>query len=94
MTTTDEPGLYAYVYPNDNSKIYLGQEFGHAPVSGYDSTAGTLAHEISHFNDVGGTDDHVYGQVGAIRLADQSSDKALDNADNYQYFIESDSRGE
>ncbi len=51
----DEPGLYAFVYPNDNSKIYLEPEFGHTPVAGYDSTAGTLAHEISHFNDVGGT---------------------------------------
>jgi len=66
----------------------LGQEFGKAPISGYDSTTGTLAHEISHYKSVGNTEDHVYGQVGATSLAKKDSDKAINNADNFQYFVE------
>ncbi|MES2822780.1 MAG: M35 family metallo-endopeptidase [Pseudomonadota bacterium] len=90
----DDPRLYAYVYPNDEEKIYLGQKFGNAPVDGYDSTSGTLAHEISHYKTVGDTEDHVYGQAGATELAKTNSDNALNNADNFQYFVESGGDGE
>lgn len=38
---------------------------------GVSANAGTLVHEMSHFNVVAGTDDVVYGQSGAINLAYQ-----------------------
>ncbi len=83
-----DSGLYAYVYPDQEDRIFLGQKFCTSPVSGTDSKAGTLCHEMSHYESLGGTDDHVYGVKGAKGLAVQHPEKALDNADNFQYYCE------
>ncbi|MFP2908137.1 M35 family metallo-endopeptidase [Pyxidicoccus sp. 3LFB2] len=79
---------YAYVYPAQPYKIYVCKAFWSAPMTGTDSKGGTLIHELSHFNAVAGTDDHVYGQSGAKSLASSSPAQALDNADNHEYFAE------
>lgn len=79
---------YAYVYPSQPYNIYLCQAFWSAPLSGTDSKAGTLIHEMSHFNVVAGTDDVVYGQAGARTLADEDPDAAITNADSHEYFAE------
>lgn len=79
---------YAYVYPNQPYAIYLCSVFWTAPLSGTDSKGGTLIHELSHFNVVAGTDDWVYGQSGAQSLAISDPTKALNNADNHEYFAE------
>jgi peptidyl-Lys metalloendopeptidase len=41
---------YAYVYPTRPYAIYLCKVFWTAPMTGTDSKAGTLIHEMSHFN--------------------------------------------
>ncbi len=79
---------YAYVYPDRPYNIYLCKVFWTAPLAGTDSQAGTLIHEMSHFNVVAGTDDVVYGQTGARNLADTDPDAAVTNADNHEYFAE------
>lgn len=79
---------YAYVYPNQPYQIYVCNAFWNAPLTGTDSKAGTLIHEMSHFTVVAGTDDHVYGQSGAKSLAISNPTNALDNADNHEYFAE------
>lgn len=79
---------YAYVYPTKPYTIYLCKVFWQAPLTGTDSQAGTLIHEMSHFNVVAGTDDYVYGQAGARNLAITDPDKAVMNADNHEYFAE------
>lgn len=79
---------YAYVYPTQPYRIYLCNAFWSAPNTGTDSRAGTIIHEMSHFNVNGGTDDHVYGQTGAKNLANTNPKKAVDNADNHEYFSE------
>ena len=79
---------YAYVYPNQPYNIYLCKVFWTAPLSGTDSKAGTLIHEMSHFNVVAGTDDVVYGQTGAMNLASNDPNLAITNADNHEYFAE------
>ena len=79
---------YAYVYPTQPYKIYLCKVFWLAPLAGTDSQAGTLIHEMSHFNVVAGTDDYVYGQSGAAQLAISEPNKAINNADNHEYFAE------
>lgn len=79
---------YAYVYPNQPYTIYLCSVFWTAPMTGTDSKAGTLIHEMSHFNVVAGTDDWVYGQSGAKSLAISDPNKAIANADNHEYFAE------
>lgn len=79
---------YAYVYPNQPYKIYLCKVFWTAPMTGTDSKAGTLIHEMSHFYNVASTVDWVYGQTGARNLAITSPAKAVTNADNHEYFAE------
>lgn len=79
---------YAYVYPDQPYTIYLCKVFWQAPLTGTDSKAGTLIHEMSHFNVVAGTDDFVYGQTGAKQLAIDAPNDAVNNADNHEYFAE------
>ncbi len=79
---------YAYVYPTQPYKIYVCKAFWSAPMTGTDSKGGTLVHEMSHFNVVAGTDDHVYGQSGAASLAISNPAQAVDNADSHEYFAE------
>ncbi|MGJ7902885.1 M35 family metallo-endopeptidase [Lysobacter sp. 1R34A] len=79
---------YAYVYPNQPYEIYVCRAFWSASLTGTDSKAGTLIHEMSHFDAVAGTDDHVYGQAGAKSLAISNPTNALDNADSHEYFAE------
>jgi peptidyl-Lys metalloendopeptidase len=80
--------VYAYVYPNRPYTIYLGKVYWTAPAVGTDSQAGTLIHEMSHFDVVAGTDDVVYGQTGARSLAISDPAKAITNADSHEYFAE------
>ena len=79
---------YAYVYPTRPYEIFVCRAFWSAPNTGTDSKAGTLIHEMSHFNVVAGTDDWAYGQTAARNLAGSDPTKALDNADNHEYFAE------
>jgi peptidyl-Lys metalloendopeptidase len=79
---------YAYVYPTRPYEIFVCRAFWSAPNTGTDSKAGTLIHEMSHFNVVAGTDDWAYGQTAARNLASSDPSKALDNADNHEYFAE------
>ena len=57
-------------------------------MTGTDSKAGTLIHEMSHFTVVAGTDDHAYGQTAARNLAKSNPKLAVDNADSHEYFAE------
>jgi peptidyl-Lys metalloendopeptidase len=83
-----DAGTYAYVYPTQPYKIYVCGAFWSAPATGTDSKAGTLVHEMSHFNVVAGTDDWAYGQSAAASLAVSNPTKAVDNADSHEYFAE------
>jgi uncharacterized Zn-binding protein involved in type VI secretion len=78
---------YAYVYPDDDQKIYLGEAFEGAPETGRDSRAGTLVHEASHFDTIAGTDDHAYGEQDSAHLA-QGGNLGMDNADSFEFFVE------
>ena len=80
--------VYAYVYANQPYTIYLCGVFWSAPMTGTDSKAGTLIHEMSHFNVVASTDDWAYGQTAAKNLASTDPVKAIDNADSHEYFAE------
>jgi peptidyl-Lys metalloendopeptidase len=79
---------YAFVIPNKPYKIHLCDPFWQAPLTGTNSKAGTLVHEMSHFTVVAGTDDYVYGQPACRRLAALHPRAALDNADSHEYFAE------
>ena len=77
---------YAYVYPGGAVEVFLCQQFWNAGTSGVDTRWGTVIHEISH--EVASTDDHVYGQTSCQTLASNDPDRAIDNADSYEYFVE------
>lgn len=79
---------YAYVYPNQPYDIYLCKAFWTAPLAGTDSKAGTLIHEMSHFDVVAATDDVVYGQSASRNLAITDPNSAITNADSHEYFAE------
>jgi len=83
---------YAYVYPTDSTHtIYVCGVFWKVSANKctIDSRPGTLVHEMSHFNDVGGTQDYSYGTSACQNLAKSDPAKAVRNADNYEYFAES-----
>ncbi|KAG9047562.1 hypothetical protein FS837_002025 [Tulasnella sp. UAMH 9824] len=80
--------LYYFQYPTDPTHIYLCDVFWDAPTTGTDSKAGTIVHELTHFNNNGGTQDYAYGQGPAKSLASSNSNKAVMNADNHEYFAE------
>lgn len=84
----DEAGLYAYVIPIDPYRIYLCPNFWRASLIGTDSRAGTILHELTHFPEVSGTTDHAYGQRLVANLASENPERAVENADSYEYFAE------
>ena len=86
--TCTQTNVYAYVYPNQPYNIYLCGAFWAAPLTGTDSKAGTLIHEMSHFNVVAGTSDFAYGQTAAMNLAINNPNNAVQNADSHEYFAE------
>lgn len=84
----NSPGIFAYVDPNQPYTVTLCNAFWSAANTGTDSRAGTLVHEVSHFNVVAGTDDYAYGQADAHALALSSPAQAIHNADSHEYFAE------
>lgn len=81
-------GYFAYVYSNQPYKIYMCNAFWSAATTGTDSKAGTIIHELSHFNVVAGTDDLAYGHSNAKALANSRPGRATRNADSHEYFAE------
>ncbi len=80
--------IFAYVNPSQPYNINFCGAFFRAPVTGTDSKAGTVIHELTHFTVVAGTDDIVYGQSGARSLARSNPNAAIRNADSHEYFAE------
>jgi len=88
----NDAGVYAYVYPFDPTfTIHLCPAFWTASANShtYNSRPGTLTHETSHFRAVAGTDDIQYGVLPCQRLATNSPQDAIKNADSYEFFQES-----
>ncbi|MEO8276568.1 MAG: M35 family metallo-endopeptidase [Thermoanaerobaculia bacterium] len=83
-----DESYYAYVFPTQPYTIYVCNAFWPAPATGTDSKAGTLIHEMSHFNVVAGTDDNAYGQNACRNLASGQPALAVQNADSHEYFAE------
>jgi RHS repeat-associated protein len=72
--------------------IRLGDDFWSAPLTGEDSKAGTIVHEVSH--KFAGTGDKYYHSDDRYSIADAENlarfkpGKAVKNANNYEYFVE------
>lgn len=92
-----DPGTYANVFPSDPSTIYLCPAYFELPtlsesdfleVFESGTQAGTIIHEMSHYNVVGGTDDNCYNRGVCTDYARRLPNRAVQNADSYQYFSE------
>jgi peptidyl-Lys metalloendopeptidase len=87
----DNPeNTFAYVSPARPYEIFLCNQFWEASLTGTDSKAGTIIHELSHFYVVAGTTDTggIYGQEDCRRLASENPLAALRHADCHEYFAE------
>ncbi|WP_425623796.1 M35 family metallo-endopeptidase [Agrobacterium radiobacter] len=71
-----------------HKKDYIGlcAAFFKAPLTGEDSRSGTLLHELTHV--VAGTQDYTYGRTNAQKRAAGNPNEAVNNADNYEFFME------
>lgn len=90
-------GTYAYVYPDDSGTIYLCPPYFNLPllsnatfleVFNSGTRAGTIIHEMSHYDAVGGTNDNCYNRDVCSDFARTAPNRAANNADSYQYFAE------
>lgn len=87
----DLGAVYAEVLPDGPFVVHLGAPFFEADTDGYNSRAGILLHELTHFILVGATNSfsgELYGVEEARRKAQEDPDFAAQNADNYEYFAE------
>ena len=90
--------MYAYVYDNEPYRVYICPEFFSLPnmarlrpgqlASNFGTRAGTIIHEITHFNTVGNTEDNCYARDVCSEMAQTNTVAAIENADSYQYFAE------
>ena len=81
-----ERDMFAYTFPGTR-KIFLCKKYQKAPkLAKFDSKMGILTHELSHA--ICRTRDIVYGQSACKKLAKKASRRAVKNADNYEYFVE------
>ncbi|TZG32488.1 M35 family metallo-endopeptidase [Agrobacterium sp. B1(2019)] len=71
-----------------HKRDYIGlcAAFFKAPLTGEDSRSGTLLHELTHV--VAGTQDYTYGRTNAQKRAAGNPNEAVNNADNYEFFME------
>lgn len=90
-STCDMPNTYAYVYPFDTRhRIHFCSVFWTAATGShqFNSQAGTITHETSHFNNVAGTDDIQYGVAPCKRMANDNPNNCVKNADSHEFFQE------
>lgn len=98
MDGCDDRSAYAWVYPNRHYVLHLCPGFFDLPTlaalrpgqrsSDFGTKEGTIVHELTHFRNVAGTEDHCYARSECAEMAERRPGKALENADSYQYFTE------
>jgi peptidyl-Lys metalloendopeptidase len=81
-----DAGSFAWTQKSTQGVIHLCPAFWNAPLTGFNSKADTLVHEVSHWPSWGGdTDDYAYGINSCLAIAAYTA-WSLDNADSFAYF--------
>ncbi len=89
--------VYANVFPDDPSTVYICPLYFDLPelststflqVFESGTKAGTIIHEMTHFNVVGSTADNCYSRPVCMNYARTNPNGAIHNADSFQYFAE------
>ncbi len=93
-----EVGTYAYVFADEEYVLNICPAFFRQPFMSFlrpgtersdnGSKAGTIVHEVSHFEVIASTEDHCYSRTDCSEMAKRSPARAIENADSYQYFVE------
>ncbi|MFC4763875.1 M35 family metallo-endopeptidase [Dyella koreensis] len=78
-------------YDQSKSSINYCESFFKAPLALSEGQASTIIHEMTHVADslVDKTTDYKYGRKDAHELATANRNEATNNADNYNFFVES-----
>ena len=88
---SSDVGSTAHVYSYDTDhEIYLSNSYWQLPAK---DRAGVLAHEMAHYSDKAGLNDYGkygYGAVKCRDLAVRQPEMALDNADNFRFYLQGD----
>ncbi|MEY9330434.1 peptidyl-Lys metalloendopeptidase [Pseudomonas protegens] len=87
----DAPGDIAATYVNARGDVqawFCTAFFALPPRVGFDTQAGTVVHELTH--SIGHTTDipGAYGVAGSQNLGANRPSDAVENADNYEYYVE------
>ncbi|WP_207515223.1 PAAR domain-containing protein [Longitalea luteola] len=84
----DRMGQYANSYPNDPEyRILLGDRFWEEDIPNKKTKSSVIIHELSHFNEVGATEDVIYGHERCLILANDHPHLAMQNAESFECFI-------
>lgn len=80
---------FASVYRIEGNypSIRLGIRFWKIENDSGKSRAGVVIHELSHFRNIGNTDDFAYGSQACLGLAKYHPHDAMYNADSYELFM-------
>lgn len=83
-------GWFAFINRDTPYKINFCDRFwSSSVVGGYNTQAGTIIHEFSHFYQVINSQDHAYGYNAITNLVkDKKFELAQENADTYQHYAE------
>jgi uncharacterized Zn-binding protein involved in type VI secretion len=85
---TKNQKAYGLVYSWDRKhSILLGDKFWTKKGNDTVLKAGVIIHELSHFRDIGKTDDFTYGEKGCLELAKHYPEEGMFNADSFEIFI-------
>lgn len=96
--SVDCQDVYAFVYTSEHYTMTLCPDFFTMPMMTGGSPshpdyengtmAGTIIHEMSHFDVIAATDDICYSRTDCSAMGRRSPDEAVINADTYQYYAE------
>lgn len=84
----EDDDVLAWMDLDNPNYIWICEGYWDLPLTGEYSMAGVLVHEESHFSENGGTDDIEYGPDESRELAEDHPDRAVNNADNYMFFVD------
>jgi uncharacterized Zn-binding protein involved in type VI secretion len=68
-------------------RIKVGIVFWKIGACGNDSKSAAIIHELSHFKDIGNTEDVIYGEKDCLSLAKSEPHSTLKNASSFEYFV-------
>jgi peptidyl-Lys metalloendopeptidase len=82
--------IYAFSVVQNDYQITICNKFWGAELDGPDSQAGTILHELTHFESIRTSHDHIVNRYECIDAAQTKEGQAIiiENANSYEYLAE------